>query len=261
MRTKAPLWRLAARRTPGLAVALMAGLSAFPVPSVLPMAGAAGQGGAEVVTDAHSGTLEEMSRRTGGTQVFGEADSQQPLVFGCGQVFGPETTLESLAAAFGEANVVSADVHVGEGLYEPGAIIFGDTENRVEVTWRDTLNSRSPARVRVQNAGSSWATPQGLRVGLDLHSVAEINGRPFELTGFGWDYSGTVVSWEGGQLEASPGERCRIFTRLAPAEEFGDDPEWTQAANQVWGSSSYPSDHPAMQLLNPTVYELLIVFR
>ena len=260
MRTKAPLWRLASRMIPGLAVALMAGLSAFPVPSIFPMAVVAGLDGAEVVTNAHWGTLEQVSRRTGETHVFGEMDSQQPLVFGCGPVFGPETTLESLAAAFGEANVVSADVHVGEGFYEPGTVIFGDTEDRVDVTWKDPLDPRSPDRVRIQGDGSSWETPPGLRVGLDLHSVEEINGGPFQLTGFGWDYSGTVVSWEGGRLEASPGARCRIIARLLPATWFGDDPEVSQARSQVLGSSSHSSEHPAMQLLNPTVYELLIVF-
>lgn len=218
MRTKAPLWRLASRMTPGTAAALMAGLSALP-------------------------------------------DSEQPLAFECGPVFGPETTRESLAAAFGEANVVSADVHVGEGYYEPGAIIFGDTEDRVEVTWKDASNARWPAVVRVGGAGSSWETPRGLRVGLDLHSVEEINGRPFQLAGFAWDFSGAVVSWEGGQLEASPGAPCRIMARLSPASSFGDDPDLSQAYRQVVGNASHSSGHPAMQLLNPTVSELLIVFR
>lgn len=88
-----------------------------------------------------------------------------------------------------------------------------------------------------------------------------INGRPFQLTGFGWDYAGTVVSWEGGHMEASPATRCRIMARFSPAASFGDHPDLSQAASQVLGSSSYSSEHPAMQLLNPTVYELLIVFR
>ena len=234
MRTKATPWTLASRMTPRLAVALMAGLSALPVPSVFPMAVVAGQDGAEVMADAHSRTLEEARRLPGAFQVFGDRDWQQPLVSGCGPVFGPHTTLESLAAAFGEANVVGADVHVGEGFYEPGAIIFGDTEDRVDVTWKDAVNGRAPAKVAIYSAGSSWETPRGLRIGLDLHSVEEINGRPFELTGFGWDYSGTVVSWEGGHLETSPGGPCRVVARFSPAESVGDDPDSSRRPARFW---------------------------
>ena len=261
MRTKAPPSRLASRMNPSLAIALMAGLSALPFPSSFPMAVVAGRDGAEVATDAQSRTLEEAWHRTGATQVSDEGDSQQRLVFGCGPVFGPETTLESLAAAFGEANVVAADVHVGEGFYEPGAIIFGDTDDRVDVTWKDAVNGRSPARVRVQSTGVPGRRREDSESASTWHSVEEINGRPFQLTGFGWDYSGTVVSWEGGHLEASPSAPCRVIARMLPAASFGDDPNLSQATSGVWDSSSHSSGHPAMQLLNPTIYELLIVFR
>ena len=54
--------------------------------------------------------------------------TEQPLIFECGPVFGPDATPESLATVFGDANVVSTDVHVGEGHYEPGMVVFGDTE-------------------------------------------------------------------------------------------------------------------------------------
>lgn len=219
----------------------------------------------EIVRGAVAGTAPRTTdgrrggRRAAEAQLFGETDSQLALVFGCGPVFGPETTPESLATTFGEANVVSADVHVGEGEYEPGAIIFGDTEDRISVTWKDAPNRRSPSAVRIRSAGSSWETPHGLRIGLDLQSVEEINGRPFELTGFGWDYSGTVVSWEDGHLEAPPGAPCRIIARLSPART-GDDPDLRQAYRQMVGSFSHSSEHPAMQLLNPTIYELLLWF-
>jgi hypothetical protein len=40
-----------------------------------------------------------------------------------------------------------------------------------------------------------------------LRQLRKLNGKPFVLLGIGWDYSGTVVSWEGGKLKRldSPG--------------------------------------------------------
>lgn len=187
--------------------------------------------------------------------------SEGPLVFECGLVFGPGTTQESLAAVFGDANVVSAEVHVGEGHYKPGVVIFGDVEDRVEVTWRDPSNRYSRSRARIGGDRSSWETPGGLRLGLDLRSVEAINGRPFQVTGFGWDYQGTVLSWEGGRLEASAGTPCRIIARLSPGPITTDSPSETRRANsQVTGDRSFSSAHPAMRLLNPKVYELLILW-
>lgn len=182
---------------------------------------------------------------------------RQPFIFECGSVFGPGTTQESLAAVFGDANVVSADVHVGEGHYEPGVVIFGDAEDRVEVTWKDPSNRYSSSSARIRGDRSSWETPGGLRLGLDLHSVEAINGRPLQLAGFGWDYQGTVLSWEGGRLETSAGASCRMIVRLGPTRgAAGSDVEW--AYGQVRGDRSFSSTHPAMRLLNPKIYELLI---
>ena len=183
----------------------------------------------------------------------------RPLAFECGSVFGPGTTPESLAAVFGDANVVSAEVHVGEGHYEPGVVIFGDAEDRVEVTWRDPSNRYSRSRARIGGERSAWETPGGLRLGLDLRSVEAINGRPFQLAGFGWDYQGTVLSWEGGRLETSADVPCRMLVRLGPTRgAAGSDIE--RAYAQVRGDRSISSAHSAMRLLNPKIYELLILW-
>lgn len=186
--------------------------------------------------------------------------AEQPLVFECGPVFGPGTTSENLAAAFGDANVVSVDsIGVGEDLYEPGVVIFGDTDDRVELTWGDPSDRYSSNRASIGGDQGSWHTPRGLRLGLDLRSVEVINGRPFQLTGFAWDYQGTVLSWEGGRLEGLDDARCRMIVRLQP-ERDGADAEFRRAYSQVRGDRLFSSAHWAMRLLNPKVYELLILW-
>ena len=183
--------------------------------------------------------------------------AQDASVFECGTVFSPDTTPASLAAVFGEANVVSAELHIGEGRFETGTVIFNDTEDRIEVTWRPRI-PRSPDTVRIRGERSSWETPHGLALGLDLRSIEAINGGPFQLHGFGWDNGGTVRSWEGGRLEEWLGSPCRVRARLSP--DFSrDDPEFVRAADQVLGEARFSSEHPAMQLLNPTIFELFLI--
>ena len=41
-----------------------------------------------------------------------------------------------------------------------------------------------------------------MTLGTRLGRLTQLNGRPFTLSGFGWDYAGTVISWNGGRLGA-----------------------------------------------------------
>lgn len=183
---------------------------------------------------------------------------QDRRVFECGTVFGPETTPASLIAVFGEENVVTKQVHAGEGSYETGTVIFPETDDEVEVLWKEPARGGGPRIVRIRGSLGSWETPLGLTIGLDLRSIERINRRPFRLAGFAWDYGGTVASWEGGRLEQPPGA-CRLRARLL-MDDPGDDPAFLRAERRVLGSDIFSSGHPSMQLLNPKIHELFLFF-
>lgn len=184
---------------------------------------------------------------------------QDRRVFECGTVFGPETTPASLVAVFGEGNVVTRRVHAGEGGYETGTVIFPDTEDEVEVLWKEPTLAGGPRIVRTRSERGSWETPLGLKIGLDLRSIERINRRPFRLAGFAWDYGGTVTSWEGGRLDEPPDATCRPRATLSP-DDPGDDVALWRAERQVLGSDIFSSGHPSMQLLNPKIHELFLFF-
>jgi len=184
---------------------------------------------------------------------------QDGRVFECGAVFGPETTPASLVAEFGDENVVTKQVHAGEGGYETGTVIFPDTEEEVEVLWKDPKLGEGPRIVRTREELGSWETPAGLKIGLDLRSIERINRRPFRLAGFAWDYGGTVASWEGGRLEQPRDATCWLGARLSTGD-LGDDAALWRAERRVLGSDIYSSGHPSMQLLNPKIHELFLFF-
>ena len=186
--------------------------------------------------------------------------SQHNLVLECGSIFNTETTLESLIREFGAVNVIEAEIHDDEGFYEHGALIFPGSQAELQVFWHDPETPQSLRKVRVQGNKGAWQTPHGLKLGLDLQSIEAINRRPFRLTGFGYDYGGTVMSWENGDLGASSSESCRLIVRLA-AHFSSDSTEVILKHGSVIGSGRFSSGHPTMQLLNPKIHELSLFLK
>ncbi len=181
--------------------------------------------------------------------------SQHGLAFECGAIFHPQTTFEDLVQTFGVGHVIEAEIHEDEGFYEFGALIFPGSQDEVEVFWHDPQTRQSLRKVRIQGSSSSWKVPSGLELGLDLQSIEALNRVPFRLSGFDWDYGGTIGSWESGRLEQSDDSSCRLVVRLGA--DYSKVP-WERIVENgnVQGDRVFSSGHPTMQLLNPTIREL-----
>jgi len=190
-----------------------------------------------------------------------EAQSADPWLIvpsGQGSVITSHTTRKDLVQAYGTANVVDQDVDVGEGETQPGTVIFPkDPERLIEILWKDPDKKTLPASAQLSGAKSRWKTAHSISLGTSLKDLERLNGRPFKLTGFGWDYSGTVTSWENGSLAAAfAGGHGRVIIRLdSPTSESAD-----KDVDQVLGDRDFPSNHPVMQKLNPTAYQIIVMF-
>ena len=166
------------------------------------------------------------------------------------------TTLADLRRIYGDANVRIEDVDVGEGETAPGATVYPDDSlRRVQVAFRDSAGS-VPRFVTIRGDTSAWHTGAGLTLGTRLARLTQLNGRPFTLSGFGWDYAGTVISWNGGRLGADSAGG-RFIVRLRPTLT---GPVADSLQRDVLGDREYSSDRPAMRRLEPAVYELLTIF-
>ena len=153
---------------------------------------------------------------------------------------------------------MSADVDVGEGQTEPGTVLFADDpERKLEITWKDPVNKRNPKSIQIGGKKSVWKTAEGISLGSSLQEIERINGGPFTLAGFGWDYSGTVTSWKNGRLAAPFSKNGRILLRLTPERENALS---RRELNAVSGDSDHSSREPAMQKLNPRVYQIIVLF-
>ena len=167
------------------------------------------------------------------------------------------TTRADLVRLYGAANVVDRDVNVGEGETELGTVIFpNDPKCTIDILWK-TPEKLAPSSAQITGDASRWKASNGVSLGTTLKELEHLNGRPFHLAGFAWDYSGTVMSWDGGLLQAEFEQHGRVIIRLGGAQE-NSLPEAEQT--QVMGDRDFSSQHPVMQKLNPRAYQIIWVF-
>lgn len=186
------------------------------------------------------------------------SDSATAWTFEPGVSFGAIGAASSerdLVAAYGAQPVRPAEVPLGEGETVPGTEVFGDDPlQRFLVTWKDTLARRMPDHIQLMGDSTRWRGLRGVTLGVSLRQLERMNGRPFTLLGFGWDYGGTVSSWEGGEL--APLEGSAIVT-LTPHP----DAQSGAAFQSVLGDRPFSSAQEEMQELNPRVRRLVLRFQ
>jgi hypothetical protein len=168
---------------------------------------------------------------------------------------GPFTATSSeaeLRRTYGSDRVDSVRIELGEGETAPGSVLFpADSVRRLEILWRDTTDRKAPARLILRGSRSEWRVGPGISLGTPLKDLERLNGRPFSLAGFGWDYAGVVTDWKAGKLDSS-------LTSIKLYLDPGSDQYQSQTYSQVLGDRDYSSDLPAMQQLNPRVYQIFV---
>lgn len=165
-----------------------------------------------------------------------------------GERVGPmtaNTTRDKLVELYGAENVADTDYPIGEGETVAASIIFSGTSREATIIWAPDKKNAKVDRVVI--AGEQWLLPAGIRPGDELAEVEEINGAPFMIYGFGWDYGG-VGYFKGGRLD----RKAQIWFR--PSVEEGPDYE------KVIGDSLFNSSDEAMRKVDPRVTEVAIVF-
>ena len=54
------------------------------------------------------------------------------------------------------------------------------------------------------NDSAAWHTSSGLKIGSGLNELLKLNGQKISFYGFGWDYGGSITSYNNGVFEKSP---------------------------------------------------------
>ena len=91
------------------------------------------------------------------------------------------------------------EIDIGEGMTEPGLIIFPNTANELKINIQG--KNKSLVNARSCNMKGQWATPEGLKVGSTMEQVEHVNEGPITILGWGWDYGGQMFSNNKGKYK------------------------------------------------------------
>lgn len=158
-------------------------------------------------------------------------------------------SLRNVLDAYGES-AREDSIYLGEGISGKGVVLFHDNPaQRMELYWDESVDSL-PSFIRItgdESGHSAWRTEAGITIGTTIKEVERINGKPFRLYGFDWDFGGLVTSWEGGSLPPTLG---LSFTYQTP-----------ELPGYLAGDRELTSNEPALLLVNPVVASIVSSFR
>jgi hypothetical protein len=172
-------------------------------------------------------------------------------VINCSGPFAKDSSMLSLATAFGSKNVTYTEIQVAGSKVGTTIIFPKDPKRRLEVWWSNLAN-RSGTYLILINGQSTWTAPGGMRLGLTLAQLEKLNGKPFKLKGFDKDNVATVSDWDGGKLATVPGG-CKSGLSL-----HADPKAAADEVSALPADHEYNSDDTKMRAVKLTVSEILI---
>ena len=162
----------------------------------------------------------------------------------CEGPFAADSTEARLIETFGKDNVVTGDVPGPEGSTVLATTIFpNDPAKTIEFGWWDEEKHERVAYFTVPPGDTA---PGGLRKGLTVKEVEALNGGPFQLYGFFWDYGGAAV-FDGGKLEAAA-DACSVSVRFAVGEYPPD-----LNVDAISGDTQISSSEPLLEKVDARV--------
>jgi hypothetical protein len=200
-----------------------------------------------------AGLLAMACSMTGGSMASAER-ATPTRVLKCEGPFGRNATHADLVKAFGSSNVVYRDVEGVDVQPIKASVVYpNDPKAKLQVIWSDEKARRGPT-VMVKDQ-SAWAAANGIRIGSTLAEVEKLNGKPFKLSGFDWDYGGHVRDWQGGALAKLQPGGCILAVEFVHPE---DAPEENLA--KVTGDLDILSDSADLRAVEPYVGLWLISY-
>jgi hypothetical protein len=170
----------------------------------------------------------------------------------CSGVLGPDSSEARLIEAYGADNVMTGDVPGAEGETVLATTVYpNDPARSFQVGWWDEDKREQVAYFTVPANG---VAPGGVRQGQTVAEVEALNGQPFTLLGFYWDYGG-AASFQDGRLADLPGG-CQLSLAFEPRAEL---PAGTDDSAVV-GDIEVPSSEPLLVKLDARVQSLFLSY-
>ncbi len=156
----------------------------------------------------------------------------------------PGMSVTDIERAYGKENLKLQKIPGAEGEEIDGAKLFAGTGRELEIVW-DPDNDKKQVVFDIRVMGKDWKFENGLKSGMTVEEVEKINGKPFKVAGFEWDYGG-YANFEGGKLAG------KVSIRFSPSTE--NVPEYLSGDKQISSSDK------KLRAAKPLVDEGISVF-
>lgn len=157
------------------------------------------------------------------------------------------TTEAELERLYGAENLKIMRIPVAEGEEQEGVVLFPGTNKEIEIIWQAASSEGTPAFVRITQDSTVWKTEEGITIGSSLEALEKINGKPFNLYGFEWDYGGLVTNWNKGNLNQ------HFVVALVPQD-------FNALKEDMLGEMQLTSDDPKVRALKAKVGSIVVTF-
>ncbi len=171
----------------------------------------------------------------------------------CDGPFAADSSEARLIETYGKENVVTGEVPGPEGTTVIATTVFpNDPARRMEFGWWDEERYERLAYFTVPRGDTA---PGGLKAGLTVKEVEALNGGPFEMSGFWWDYGG-YADFQGGKLGDVPGG-CTVSVHFQPTAEFPADLD----VDAISGDQTISSTEPLLVTVDARVEDITIGYQ
>lgn len=179
--------------------------------------------------------------------------AKDKTAFSCAGVFGPDSSEALLKKTYGADNVVTGTVPGAEGEDMLATTVFpNDPDKTMVFGWQDDDKREGLGFVDLP---PSIDGPHGVHVGMSVAEILAINGQPFTIGGFWWDYGG-YAQIEKGALANADDATCFLSLRFSPAEDYPQDLD----VSSVSGEVTIPADAPLLAKLDTRVTEVSVSY-
>jgi hypothetical protein len=166
----------------------------------------------------------------------------------------------ALIAKYGKESVTYDTIWGAEGFFSMGTIIKTERYSHVEITWKnETTRTDVVSATLVSDQdwyadsviSGIWKSNKDVKLGMPIEELQKLNGRPFTFSGFGWDYAGSVLDWQKGNLDGKG-----MAVQIAEGPDTVDlTPE---ESAQVLGDVMVQSDNPLVKRFAPRVWSISV---
>jgi hypothetical protein len=165
------------------------------------------------------------------------------------------SNFEQIEQKYGKENIKKDTTIAGpEGTEIQVSILFPATFQEVVLYWEDKNQFKKLHAVEIacDSTGykGKWQSKLGIKPGQSLQQIVAINQKPFTISGFGWDYAGHVISWEGGKLDNQ-----KLSGSFA---NFGENKLTERQYAEIQGDTEFNVSLEAIKILNPTLNKLMV---